>query len=142
MVEFALGATILVTVFVSVFQFGYMFYQYNALQNAVTNGAHFGSQFRYSSITSTPDSTFSNAVKNMVVYGDPTGATTTPVLRNLSATNVNITMGTSAGGVSVIPTSVTVDVSGYTINGLFGTYACTNKPTFTYAYQGIFAPNP
>ena len=42
MIEFALGSTILVSVFTGTFQYGFIFYQYNALFNAVNNGAHFG----------------------------------------------------------------------------------------------------
>ncbi len=67
MVEFAIGSTVLVTVFASAFQYGYIFYQFNALENAVINGARYGAQYRYSSQTSTPSSDYSTNVPNMVV---------------------------------------------------------------------------
>jgi len=142
MIEFALGSTIMVTVFASAFQYGYIFYQYNALQNAVINGARYASQYKYDSLTATPSDTFKNAVKNMVVFGDPTGTTTTPVLRNLGTTNVNLTIRMLGTGTQLVPSSVTVSISSYTIDGVFGTFTCTNKPQSTFAYQGIFSPSP
>jgi len=142
MVEFALGSTILVTVFTSAFQYGYIFYQYNALQNAVINGAHYAAQYRYDSTTSTPSSSFKTKVQNMVVYGDPTGTTTTPVLKNLATTNVNLTVTMLGSGTALTPSAMTVSISGYTIDAIFGSFTCTNKPSVTYAYQGIFSPNP
>jgi len=142
MVEFALGSTILVTVFTSAFQYGYIFYQYNALQNAVINGAHYAAQYRYDSTTSTPSNSFQTKVQNMVVYGDPTGTTTTPVLKNLATTNVNLTVTMLGSGTALVPSLMTVSISNYTINGLWGSFTCTNKPNITYAYQGIFSPHP
>jgi Flp pilus assembly protein TadG len=142
MVEFALGSTILVTVFTSAFQYGYIFYQYNALQNAVINGAHYAAQYRYDSTTSTPSDTFKTRVQNMVVYGDPTGTSTTPVLNNLATSNVNLTVTMLGSGTSVVPSAMTVSISNYTINGLWGSFTCTNKPNITYAYQGIYSPHP
>ena len=109
--EFALGSTILVTVFAGVFQYGFIFYQYNALENAVINGAHFASQRSYDSLTSTPSNSFQTAVQNMVVYGDPTGTNTTPLVRNLGTGNVNISVGMLGSGTALVPISVTVSIS-------------------------------
>ena len=142
LVEFALGSTILVTVFAGVFQYGFIFYQYNALENAVINGAHFASQRSYDSLTSIPSNSFQTAVQNMVVYGDPTGTNTTPIVRNLGTGNVNISVGMLGSGTDLVPISITVSISGYTIDAIFGSFTCTNKPAVTYAYQGIFAPHP
>src|SRR5258708_768375 len=93
MVEFALGSGILVTVFVSTFQYGYIFYQYNAIFNAVNDGAHYAALLTYDSNGSAPSSTYTTNVKNMVVYGDPTGQTTTHVVRGLAPSNMTITVG-------------------------------------------------
>jgi Flp pilus assembly protein TadG len=142
MVEFALGSTILVTIFTGAFQYGYIFYQYNALENAVMNGARFASQYKYTSLTSTPTSAFTTAVQNMVVYGDPTGTNTTPVAKGLTTGNVNLTVGMLGSGTALVPISVSVSISGFTIDAVMGTFACNGKPTVTYAYQGIFAPEP
>ncbi len=78
MLEFALGSGILVTIFVSTFQYGYFFYQYNLVENVVNNGAHFAAMQVYDTNTSTPTTAWTTAVKKMVLYGDPTGGSTTP----------------------------------------------------------------
>ena len=142
MVEFALGSTLLVTIFTSAFQYGYIFYQYNALQNAVINGAHYAAEQRYDSTSSIPSSGYSTRVKNMVVYGDPTGTNTTPVLNGLTTGNVNLVVTMLGSGTSVVPSLMMVSISNYTINGIFGTFTCNGKPTATYASQGIYSPHP
>jgi archaellum component FlaG (FlaF/FlaG flagellin family) len=142
MLEFALGSGILVTAFTATFQYGYIFYQYNALVNAVNNGAHFGALQVYDSSSSTPSTTYTTAVKNMVIYGDPTGTNTTPVVKSLGTSNVTITIGyLGNAGTTFTPTSVTVAITGYTINGVTGTYTLTGKPAATYPFQGMYCPD-
>jgi Flp pilus assembly protein TadG len=143
MVELALGSTILVTVFTSAFQYGYIFYQYNVLENAVANGVHYAALRPYDQQCSTASSAYSNAVKNMVVYGDPTGTNTTPVVKNLATTKVTVTMSptqTVCPTTTWAPTTVNVKISSLTIDAIFGSYTATNKPSVTYQYQGIFSP--
>jgi Flp pilus assembly protein TadG len=135
LVEFALGSGILVAAFAGVFQFGYTFLQYNNLQNAVARGARYASLAPYDSATSTPSSTFNTAVQNMVLYGQPT-AGTSPVVSGLASSNVNFTV-TFANG---IPSVMTVSITGYSIQSLFGTQTLTNKPQTAFAYQGIWSP--
>ncbi|HSR09465.1 MAG TPA: TadE/TadG family type IV pilus assembly protein [Bryobacteraceae bacterium] len=141
MVEFALGSAILVSVFTGTFQYGYIFYQYNALFNAVNNGAHFAALQIYDTNSTTPSSAYKTAVTNMVVYGDPTGTNTTPVVKGLAASNVSITIGSLGSGSTFTPISVTVAINNYTINGVMGTYALTNKPAVTYPFQGMYCPD-
>src|SRR5712692_3517565 len=69
MLEFAIGATTLVSIFAGTFQFGYTFYQYNLLKNAVENGTTYAALKTYDSSTSTPSNNFKTAVQNIVVYG-------------------------------------------------------------------------
>src|ERR1700688_5017804 len=133
MVEFALGSGILVMAFVRTFQFGYTFLQYNNLQNAVARGARYASLIPYDSTTTIPSAAFSSAVKNMVLYGSST-AGTSPALSGLTTANVNLTFTNG------VPASMTVSVSGYSINSIFATSTLTNKPKITYAYQGIWTP--
>ena len=83
MVEFAIGASLLAAVFAGTFQFGYTFYVYNNVQTAVNNGAKYAALRTYEQTSSTPSSCFTTAVQDMVVYGDPTGVTTTPVAPGL-----------------------------------------------------------
>ncbi len=143
MVELALGSTILVTVFTSAFQYGYIFYQYNGLENAVANGAHYAALRPYEKQCSTPSDTYSNAVKNMVVYGDPTGTNTTPVVKNLATSNVTLTISPTQATCPTVtwtPTTVNVKITGFTIDAIFGSFTANNKPSVTYEYQGIFSP--
>lgn len=136
MLEFALGAGVLVLVFMGVFEFGYAFYIYNNLVAAVDNGARYAAYRTYDSDTTTPTSAFSDAVNNMVVYGQPTvGAKT--VVPGLTAGNVVLTpIFTNS-----VPTGMQVSLSGYSLNAVFTTFTL-NKPVATYPFLGVYAPPP
>jgi len=134
-IEFALGAGVLVATFVGTFQYGYTFLQYNRLQMAVAQGARYASMAPYDSATTTPSSTFLSSVRNMVVYGNPTSGTYA-VLPGLTPSNITLTVNFANG----VPSAITLGVTGYTINGLFGTFTLTGKPQFTYPYVGIWTP--
>jgi len=135
MLEFAIGATTLVSIFAGTFQFGYTFYQYNLLKNAVENGATYAALKTYNSATSTPSSTFRTAVQNIVVYGDPAGGSS-PIVSGLAPGNVNLNVTFTNG----VPTAMNVSISSYTIHAVFGNTTFTNKPSVTYSYQGIYQP--
>ena len=141
LVEFALGSGILVTIFVSTFQYGYFFYQYNQLVNVVNNAAHFAAMQVYDSNTNTPSSAWKSAVQNMVLYGDPTGGSSTLQVKNLTTGNILITVGSSGSGSTFTPTSVTIAITAYTIDGVTGKYTLTGKPAVTYPFQGLYCPD-
>ena len=133
--EFALGAGILVAAFTGTFQFGYTFLQYNNLENAVARGARYASLTPYDSATDTASAAFQAAVKNMVVYGSPT-AGTSPVLPGLTTSNVNLIVIFT----DQVPSGVTVSISDYTIQSIFANTTLTKKPQVSYVYQGIWSP--
>jgi len=133
--EFALGAGILVAAFTGTFQFGYTFLQYNNLESAVVRGARYASLTPYDSATSTASAAFQAAVKNMVLYGSPT-AGSSPVLPGLTASNVNLTVTFTDG----VPSGMTVSISDYTIQSIFASTTLTTKPQVSYVYQGIWSP--
>ena len=135
MIEFAIATGILVPAFVGTFQFGYTFHVYNNLNSAVRGGARYGSMQSYDSGTSTPSTSFSTAVKNMVVYGNSAG-TGSPVTPGLTTDNVQVV----AVMKGAIPSSITVKVTGYTIDALFRTFTFNGKPSTTFAYTGTAAP--
>jgi Flp pilus assembly protein TadG len=143
MIEFALGAGVLFSVFAGTFRFGYTFYQYNLLKNAVNNGASYAVLRAYDSATCTPSDAFKTAVKNMVVYAD-SGGGTSPTLPGLTTSNVNLTVGWSftpcSAGSGGSPVSMTVSISNYTISAVVGSTTLTGKPAATYPYLGIFEP--
>jgi len=135
MLEFAIGSGILVAAFTGAFQFGYTFYRYNNLVTAVTAGARYASLAPYDTTTTTPSTAFSNAVKNIVVYGNPGGGTT-PVLPGLATSNVVLTVTFING----VPGRMTVNITGYTIDSVFASMVCDTKPKLSFPYQGIYSP--
>jgi Flp pilus assembly protein TadG len=129
MIEFSLGFMLLWTMFAGVYQVGYAYYTYNALMTCVSNAAIYGARIGYD--TASPSS-YTSIVQNMVLYGDET-AGTRPIVRNLTASNVNVSVTLDGQG---IPRDLTVSITGYSINALFTTYALTNKPRATSLYYG------
>jgi Flp pilus assembly protein TadG len=83
--EFAIVATVFLTMIFGVLEFGRLFWTHNALRDATRRGA------RYATIRKN-DSAGIQAVKYMVVYGDPNAnpATATPVVPGLTASNVAV----------------------------------------------------
>lgn len=83
--EFAIVATVFLTMIFGVLEFGRFFWTHNALRDAARRGA------RYATVRKN-DSAGIQAVKYMVVYGDPNAnpATATPVAPGLTASNVAV----------------------------------------------------
>jgi len=151
MLEFAVGWFVMTTGFTAAFQYGYEFYQYNSLFKSVNNAARYAALYPYDATCTTPSTTYSTNVKNMVVYGNSTG-TGSPVLTGLATTNVNLKVagiGDCAAG-TWAPTSVTVTIGGkdasntqvptYTVNAVFGSFVIDGKPIVQYPYQGVYQP--
>ncbi|MGH9927906.1 MAG: TadE/TadG family type IV pilus assembly protein [Pyrinomonadaceae bacterium] len=99
LVEFAIGATLFLTVMFAVIEFGRALWVHNALSDAARRGA------RYAVVNTAADAA---AVKNVVVYGNPGGGSA-PLVDNLTTANVNVTysgFGLSGG-------TATVSISNY-----------------------------
>ena len=135
LVEFAVGSGVLLAAFAGTFELGYTLNQYNRLLTAVAQGARYASLIPYDSPTNTPSAAFLTAVQNVVLYGAP-AAGATAVLSDITASNVRLTVTFSNG----VPSSVTVSITGYTLNALFGNHLLTGKPQVSYPYQGVWAP--
>jgi Flp pilus assembly protein TadG len=99
LVEFAIGATVFLTVMFAVIEFGRALWVHNALSDAARRGA------RYAVTHQQADSA---AVENVVIYGDPAGGTT-PVVSNLTDANVNVTYS----GFGLNDGTVTVSITNY-----------------------------
>jgi Flp pilus assembly protein TadG len=100
LVEFAIGATVFLTAMFAVLEFGRALWVHNALSDAARRGA------RYAVLN--PQSS-EQAVKNVVVYGDPAGGTK-PLVENLTTANnikVSYSSFTLAGG------TASVSITGY-----------------------------
>jgi len=94
LVEFAIAATVFLTVMFAVLEFGRALWVHNALTDAARRGA------RYAVLHAASDA---GAVKNVVVFGDPAGGSQ-PVVANLTTDNVTVTysnFGLEGGTVSV-----------------------------------------
>ena len=87
----------------------------------------------YDSGTSTPSTAFSNAIKNVVVYGNPAGGTT-PIAPGLSTANVNLTV-TFTGGA---PSMMAVSIQNYSLDAFFKTYSIS-RPRASFNYVGVYA---
>ena len=135
MLELAFAASILIPAFAGTFQFGYTFFVYSSLTSAIRGGARYASIRTYDSGTSTPSSGFSTAVKNMVVYGNVEG-TGSPVTAGLTTANVQVFPNMNGS----VPDSMTVRITGYSVNAVFGSISFNNKPSTTFSYTGTYAP--
>ena len=136
LIELAVVMGILVPVFAGVFQFGYTLFVYNTLQSAVRGGARYAAMRSYDSGGATPSAAFSAAVQNMVVYGNPEG-TGQPVAPGLAASNVQVLPNMSGA----MPESMTVAITGYTVDAVFTSYTFNGKPSTTFPYTGTAAPS-
>jgi len=82
LVEFAIVATVFLSVMFGVIEFGRLFWTHNALRDAARRGV------RYAAVRKN-DSAGILAVKNVVVYGNPSGGTV-PVVPGLTTSNVSV----------------------------------------------------
>src|ERR1700694_3182860 len=85
LLEFAIVATVLLTVLFGVVEFGRLFWTHNALRDSARRGT------RYATVRKN-DAAGIQAVKNVVVYGDPNAdpSTAKPMVPGLSTSNVAI----------------------------------------------------
>lgn len=135
LIEFALSFGLLFAVFAGVFQFGYAYYTYNNLESAVRGGGRYASLRVYDSATSTPSAGFETAVKNMVVYGNPSGGGQ-PVVAGLTPENVVLTVTMSRN----VPRQVSVAIASFDINAVVASFTLNGKPKTTFPFMGRFAP--
>jgi hypothetical protein len=103
----------------------------------VREGARYASLKPYDSGSSTPSAAFNTAVQNMVVYSNPSPANgAAPILRGLSIANVNLAVLTSGSA----PTQMTVSISGFSLDAVFGTINLNGNPAVSFPYLGIPTP--
>jgi hypothetical protein len=135
MLEFAVAAGVLVPLFAGTFQFGYSLFVYNELSSAVRGGARYASMRAYDSSNSTPSTAFSTAVRNMVVYGNAEGSGR-PVAPGLTTAKVEIEPNMNGA----VPESITVRISGLTVDAVFTSFTFNGKPSATFPYAGTPSP--
>jgi Flp pilus assembly protein TadG len=136
-IEFAIGAGVLMAAFTGIFEFGYSFYIYNNIQTAVNNGAKYAALKTYEMTGNTPSSCFQTAVQDMVAYGNPNpGSNPVAVAPGLTPAKVFVNVTMTNG----VPTQMNVGVTNFTIDAVMAKIALSNKPQVTYPYLGRFSP--
>jgi hypothetical protein len=112
LVEFAIAATVFLTVMFAIVEFGRVLWAHNALTDATRRGARYAVFQCNPNDASCPSSgTSIDRIKKVVVYGDPAGGTQ-PLLENLTTNDVEVTY--SAFGLDV--GTVTVSITSYKFN--------------------------
>ena len=135
LLEFALSFPLLFLVLAGVFKFGYVYYVYNTLESAVRGGARYASLRVYDSATATPSPAYLTAVRNMVIYGIPSGGGQR-VAPGLVPEKVTVTVAMERN----VPARITVSITDYTIDSVVRSFTLTNKPRATFPFMGRFAP--
>jgi Flp pilus assembly protein TadG len=96
LVEFSIAATVFLMAMFAVLEFGRALWVHNALTDAARRGARYA-------VLHDNSAARDDKIKNVVVYGDPTGGTN-PVVDRLATTNVTVShsgYGLDTGTVSV-----------------------------------------
>ncbi|MGE5489304.1 MAG: TadE/TadG family type IV pilus assembly protein [bacterium] len=136
LLEFTICAPFLVLLFLGAWNYGYAFWLYNTVEQAVRAGGRFASVQTYRAPEGAPpDDAYLTAVRNVVVYGSPTGGTE-PIVPSLRPDMVfaEVTFENK------VPSTVRVWVQGYTLPGLFSHIELQGKPWVRFKYLGHWAP--
>jgi Flp pilus assembly protein TadG len=148
MVEFALASLILIPIFIGTFQFGYTFYIYNLLGTQIRAGARYASMRTFNCADSTSIGKFKTAVKNMVMYSNPSpGQSPTAIISGLSLTQIDVEIkaanGTTDADKNNVPVTVTVSTSTgapFAVDAVFKTFTFSGKPILQFPYMGQYQP--
>jgi Flp pilus assembly protein TadG len=121
LVELAIVLPVFILLFAATAEFARYFYEYTTLAKAARVGARY-------LITAAVNTTQDANAKNIVVYGNSAG-TGNPILSGLSSSNVTITR--TGGVATVLPQTVTVQITGFKHQPVFDLGAITNTPTLS-----------
>ena len=97
LLEFAIGATVFLTLMFAVVEFGRCLWTHNALSDAARRGARYAINH---------PSTDKSAVRNIAVYGNPEGGTK-PLVDNLTTSNVEVQYSNYGLGEGTVSVSIT-----------------------------------
>jgi Flp pilus assembly protein TadG len=132
LVEFAIGATVFLTVTFGVLELGRLLWVHNALTDATRRGARFAVNQPQSSVAD---------IKNLAVYGNTAG-TGSPLVMDLTPAQVNVTynnFGLATG-------TVKVEIQGYDFRFVLPLVGTTIRmPAYSTTLTGENAgwvPNP
>lgn len=108
LVELAIVLPLFLFMFAATAEFGRFFYEYTTLAKAARAGSRY-------LITAPSNAKSDTEARNIVIYGNPAG-TGTPLVSGITTSNVVVTR---AGGVPVLPKTVTVQITGYKYKPIF-----------------------
>jgi Flp pilus assembly protein TadG len=130
MIELAFSAAVMVTCIAGTFQFGYTFYVYNQLVTAVGNGGRYAAVSTYSA----QDLDKRNqAIRNMVVYGDPQPAPDArPVVTGLTPDLIDVNWTVDSGA----PSAVSIAIRDFSVDAVFAKFNFHNRPGVEFPYVG------
>ena len=112
------------------FRLGYSIYAYQTLLNAVSGAARYAARVDFDE----PNHAFIAAVKNMAVYGSPTGGGA-PLAPGLTPSNITVTWTLDDKDV---PATITVAITNYTVDAVFQSFTWSAKPCITVRYAGSY----
>lgn len=139
MIEFVFSSLLIVPIFLGTWSFGTTFYLYARLESAVRDGARYASIQTYDSSTTTPSTSFLQAVQYMTVYGDPNAdpATAKALVPNLTTGNVQLTVTFTNNA----PSQMTVAITGYTVPSYASSVTLNGKPYVSFPFVGMWGPS-
>lgn len=130
--EFSLVFLLLWALLSGCFRIAYSAYVYAALVNAVDGAARYAARVPFD----VPGHTFVGKVANVAAYGSPDG-TGSALAPNMTRGNISVSWSTDTSGA---PLTITVAVTGYSVNALFQTFTFSGKPSVTVRYAGTYKP--
>lgn len=130
-VEFAFYFPVFVLIASFLFQLGYGLYICQRLESSIQGAARYAALTPSSALGPSPSPDYVQAVQNYAVYGSPAGGAT-PVIPGLSPGQVQVSVAYVDGR----PDCVTVQVSNFIINGVFGPVAVSRRPVATSRFAG------
>ena len=134
LVEFAISLPLMVSLFLGVWQFGYSYYLYGRLEAAVRDGGRYASIAAYDAAD---PSDYQDRVRNVVLYGDPTGGQAGNVVSpGLRPEQVSVAISPAGGP----PDAVSVAINGYQLPGIFSRVVLNGKPAVQFPFLGHWAP--
>ena len=125
LIEFAGSLILLAVMFAGIFEIGYSFYTYGTLVTAVRAGARYAAlQPRGAGGDPAVAPAIADAVRNLVVYGDPAPTDRTkPVVPGLTTDHVELISSQDAS---------TVSLHGFEVDALFMKVKLDGRPTVTF----------
>lgn len=136
LVEFALGLPVLVTVVVLLGQVGYALYAYSAVSAAIREGARFAASADFEE----PGRSFTQSVKNVVVFGEATpDSGTSPRIPGFTTENVSVSWQRDPAGA---PQNVTVALREFEMPGPAKVIRLAGRPSATFPFSGRWRAVP